>query len=134
MPPRTISFLCLLQVLGLLGAGLFANWLLKGFELSYGIGEVTASDWGNRMKAMRSWGLILFLVPAATAFFCARLAKTYRDIPVIGPDGLWLAILVTVGILWFCSSVMFTAMSGPPRKPKFLGLSDFSLCRPETIA
>jgi hypothetical protein len=102
---------------------MFAIWCLKAHERAPGFGEVDGTRWVAWMKAMRSWGLLLFLVPLATFYICMTLARLHRDIIFIGPDGLWLAIAVTAGVLWFSVVTMATALSGPPYRPRFLALA-----------
>ena len=105
--------------MGLLAAYLFANWFLKTFEKVDGM-WVLHTPWAETLMNFRRWILLLLLllIPLGTAILCAKVARMDRDVPVLGPDGLWFAFLTTFGVLWLSFAVMGVAGGGPPRHLK----------------
>jgi hypothetical protein len=123
MPSRIISYLCLFQVLGLMGAYLFAGWLLKNHEKLNG-SWVLSTPCGERMAAVRFWILPLILIPVGTVAFSMYLAKSHRDIIWLRKAGFWVAIVITGAVLCFSAVTMMAAVGGPPRRTpaRFLSL------------
>jgi hypothetical protein len=96
MPTRVLSILCLLQFLVIGAAYLACSWGVKVAEQKYPDDWFMQSGWGQMVWLVRSFILLWLLIPIAVAWVCARAAKSHRDIAWIGPDGLWLAVAVTI--------------------------------------
>lgn len=118
MPPRIISVLCLIQVMALLGCLLAVSWFLKTHEKLHGV-WVLNTDWGLEMVNLRRWSSVLLMVPVGIAILCSWLARVDRDIAVLGPDGVLLAIISTLAIAWYSFVVFGRVIMGPPQLSAF---------------
>jgi hypothetical protein len=107
MPTRTVTVLCLIQMLALVGAALLVA------KLAHFPGGTEDFDWTgyNGLWFFRRFSLLFLLIPLVVAIICARLTVTHRDIAMLGPDGFYFAVVATILVVILCLRMTSAAMS-----------------------
>ena len=72
------------------------------------------AGWFAEMSFVRSFIWLFLLIPVANAIVCAGCPRTHRNISLLGPDGFWLAVVVTVVVAIYAMTTTLTAFQGPP--------------------
>ena len=124
MPTRIVTILCLIQVFALAACYLMAAaWLRAAEKSTHHSDWLQHTHWFSQMSFVRSFIWLLLLIPIANAVVCAKCTRTHRDIALLGQDGFWLAVVVTVVVAIYAMATILTAFQGPPpRHGQFLNL------------
>ena len=56
----------------------------------------------------------LLLIPILMCVVCGRLTRTHRDIAILGQNGFWLAVIVTVVVVVFGAFIISIATGPQP--------------------
>ncbi len=116
MPTRTVTVMCLIQVLLIVICYLAASANLRTYEKlldSHGLGILQNTRWYVWMAAVRRFVWLMLLIPVGTAVLCARLTQTYREMALLREGGFGLALLITTVIVVFAFMTAGHAFSGP---------------------
>lgn len=116
MPPRVISILCLLQFLVICSAYLSCSWGLRIAEKIHSDDWLEATGWWRMVMTVKWLILLWLMIPVSVAWCCARLSNSHRDIAWVGPDGIWLAIAITLLVGWLFGAAFFMGMFPPERR------------------
>lgn len=123
MPTRTVTILCLIQVFALTACYLMAAaWLRVAEKSTHHSDWLQHTDWFSQMSFIRSFIWLLLFIPIANAVVCAKCTRTHRDMALLGQDGFWLAVVVTVVVAIYAMATILTAFQGPPPPKGFLNL------------
>ena len=124
MPTRAVTILCLIQVFALTACYLMAAAWLRAIEkVTEDPDWLQHTRWFGQMSFVRSFIWLLLLIPIANAVVCAKYTRTHRDMALLGQDGFWLAVAVTVVVAIYAIATILTAFQGPPpRHGQFLNL------------
>jgi len=115
--------MCLIQVFALTGCYLMAAAWLRALEKSTDdLDWLQNTRWFGQLSFVRSFIWLLLLIPIANAVVCTRCTHTHRDFALLGQDGFWLAVAVTVVVAIYAMGTMLTAFQGPPPRKGFLYL------------
>ncbi len=121
MPTRAVTILCLIQVFALTACYLMAAAWLRAWEKStHDLDWLQDTHWFGKMSFVRSFIWLLLLIPIANAVVCAKCTRTHRDMALLGQDGFWLAVGVTVVVAIYAMATILTAFQGPPPQKGFL--------------
>lgn len=117
MPTRAVTVMGLIQVLALCVCYLLASAYLKSWEKQY---AGTYPDWLRTepeykwLAFVHGYIFVLLLIPVAMGVACGRLTRTHRDIAMLGQDGFWLAVTLTVVTIVFAAYTIAVATGGAP--------------------
>lgn len=108
MPTRSVTVMCLIQLILLLMA-----WVLSSKLVRVGLEHSEAFLQSRDVSGLvhfRDFGLVALIIPVIIATVCTRLTKLHRDIAILGSDGFGLAIISTLAVAFFSSSVVIASM------------------------
>lgn len=121
MPTRAVTVMCLIQVFALTACYLMAAAWLRGWEKATDdLDWLQRTRWFEKMSFVHSFIWLLLLIPIANAVVCAICTRTHRDMALLGQDGFWLAVAVTVVVAIYAMTTILAAFQGPPPRKGFL--------------